>query len=623
VAAGSNPAVPTLRTALRDALPALLVAATVGQLARHFGGWYPSTWGWASVGLLFVAACALILRQDIRLGRLEIALVAALVALTAWTGLSWLWSNSPPRSMLELERTSMYLAGTLAFLVVARRRSFVAILASLLVVDVAICVHALATRLFPDHFVVPSVLGARLGGVLTYANALGIVAVIGLLLALAFAVDGERAWARSLAAAATVPLVLTLFFTFSRGSWLALGVGLAAGVALDPARRRLVATIAPLSAVSALVVWLAWRSAPLTSFGDPAAAAPDGHRLAVATVLLSLAAATAVQLRPRWRALGAVAVVAVAFVPSSSAPASPAAPSASTPVQAGAPAPTGAPKPTPAAPGPDQTARLFAATSSYRSDYWRVAARDFADHPVAGSGAGTYALAWIAHRPNPTIAQDAHNLYLETLAELGVIGLSLLLVALAIPFVAASRVRRLPLVWGAFAAYAAFVAHAGVDWDWELPAVTFAGLFCGLALVVAAREQDRELSLSAVQRGVALAAVLLLTAFGFVALVGNRAEARSLHAAWRGDWKTTGTEARRARTWAPWSTQALVLAADADAYQGDYGTAVELIRQAVRKDPGDWDLWDRLATVTQGAEHERALARVSRLNPLSGRTTAP
>ena len=70
---------------------------------------------------------------------------------------------------------------------------------------------------------------------LTYANALGIVAAMGLLLALAFAVDGGRAWVRSLAAAATVPLVLTLFFTFSRGRGLHSAVGIAAGVALEPA----------------------------------------------------------------------------------------------------------------------------------------------------------------------------------------------------------------------------------------------------------------------------------------------------------------------------------------------------------------------------------------------------
>src|SRR5215208_7613074 len=31
--------------------------------------------------------------------------------------------------------------------------------------------------------------------------------------------------------------------------------------------------------------------------------------------------------------------------------------------------------------------------------------------------------------------------------------------------------------------YAAFLAHAAQDWDWELPAVTTAGLACGAAAI--------------------------------------------------------------------------------------------------------------------------------------------
>ena len=77
--------------------------------------------------------------------------------------------------------------------------------------------------------------------------------------------------------------------------------------------------------------------------------------------------------------------------------------------------------------------------------------------------------------------RDVHNLYLETLAEQGPIGLALLVAMLGIPLVGAWRARRIPIVPAAFGAYVAYLAHASIDWDWELTAVTIAALACGIA----------------------------------------------------------------------------------------------------------------------------------------------
>ena len=74
---------------------------------------------------------------------------------------------------------------------------------------------------------------------------------------------------------------------------------------------------------------------------------------------------------------------------------------------------------------------------------------------------------------------DAHSLYLETLAELGLVGLGLLVLVLAPPLAGAFRGASAAAAGG----YVAFLVHAGVDWDWEMPAVTIAGLFCGAALM--------------------------------------------------------------------------------------------------------------------------------------------
>jgi O-antigen ligase len=124
-----------------------------------------------------------------------------------------------------------------------------------------------------------------------------------------------------------------------------------------------------------------------------------------------------------------------------------------------------------------------------RPHYWHVAWREVTLNPVLGSGAGTFERYWLLYRPVDSFARDAHNLYLETLAELGPIGLALLLAALGLPLLVL-RGRRDPVLATAAAGYVAYLVHAAVDWDWELPAVTLCGLVCGCSLLVATRRSD-------------------------------------------------------------------------------------------------------------------------------------
>ncbi len=135
----------------------------------------------------------------------------------------------------------------------------------------------------------------------------------------------------------------------------------------------------------------------------------------------------------------------------------------------------------------DLNSRLFSLSNNGRTVLWHSALADFRAHPVVGSGAGSFGRWWLAHRTTGYFVEDAHNLYVQTLAEGGVIGFALLVALLAIPLVAAVRSRRHPLVAPAFGAYVAFLAHAAVDWDWQMPAVTLFALFTAAVLVAAAR----------------------------------------------------------------------------------------------------------------------------------------
>lgn len=117
-----------------------------------------------------------------------------------------------------------------------------------------------------------------------------------------------------------------------------------------------------------------------------------------------------------------------------------------------------------------------------RAAYWRVAAKDFGSHVAVGSGAGTYAAYWNRHPQRVYFAPlNAHSLYLQTGAELGVVGLALLLALLAPPL--SSIGSRDPIRLGAACGFLAFVLHAGVDWDWEMPVVTTAALYFASVLV--------------------------------------------------------------------------------------------------------------------------------------------
>src|SRR5204863_1288871 len=73
----------------------------------------------------------------------------------------------------------------------------------------------------------------------------------------------------------------------------------------------------------------------------------------------------------------------------------------------------------------NESRRLFSLSGNSRSEYWHVAWREVKDHPWLGGGAGSFQRFWLRHRRLGLPVLDAHSLYLETLAELGPVGLAL------------------------------------------------------------------------------------------------------------------------------------------------------------------------------------------------------
>ena len=121
-----------------------------------------------------------------------------------------------------------------------------------------------------------------------------------------------------------------------------------------------------------------------------------------------------------------------------------------------------------------------------RSDLYRVAIDGFEARPLIGGGAGSFEVRYARERDVDVKIRDAHSLPLETLSELGAVGMLLLLgfvgavAAAARRSIAGKGVIRPAEAAAVTAAFAVWLAHACVDWDWEMPALT------GIAIVLSA-----------------------------------------------------------------------------------------------------------------------------------------
>jgi hypothetical protein len=607
--------------AARAVLAGLLTGAAVAATASVDGGYFPPAWGWSALAFLLAAASTLIVVDRVDVSRLDALFVGGLAAVVAWAGASVLWSESVPRSVLELERGIVYAAGAAAILLLVRSGGSPWIIGGVLGAAGGVAAYALATRLYPDRFGYDLETGYQLARPLGYWNALGILAALGIVLALAFAEVGRRAV--RLAAAALLPvLATTLYFTFSRGALVALAAGLVVTLALHPRRLRLIAASATAGVPAAIAVALASGSEGLAREQAPlAVAAREGHRLAAAVVALAAVAAV-LALGFEWLARRVVVSAVVRRAVGGALLATAAAAVLAVVVAAGGPfelvtrARDAFTAPLPAT-GGQLEGRLFSVSGNGRADYWRVALDAYREEPLLGTGAGTYEIHWTRDRPTAFDARDAHNLYLETLAEVGPVGLALLIATLATPFFALGAARRRPLVAGAAGAYAAYLTHAALDWDWELPAITLAGLACGAALLVAARRPEDERLLRGRHRALGLTAVGVAAAFAFVTYVGNSALAVSSDAATQGEYERAASEARRAARWAPWASDPWEAIGEAELVRGEELEARRSFRTAIEKDPGDWELWYGLARASDGPERAAALERARRMNPRS------
>ena len=605
----------------RSAEAALLVAlaALLATAVFHGGGSRVDSLASVGIAALVVAGLAYgaALRGALPLPRLErgaAAGVAGAVALTLWAGVSIAWSIAGDLSWDWLGRGLVYLAflglGLLAGAVATGARRLAGVLA--LVVGAAVGWALLGVAipsLFPDGDRI-----ARLREPVGYWNALALLADTAIALGLWLATD-RRVALRLGGALLSYGGALAVLLTQSRAGV----VGALAVIALWLllSRERLADALRiVIAAGPALVVggWAFTRDALVEDGVLRADRVSDGRVFAVLALVGALVVALATWRVPLDRLVaergrlvrrllvlccalvlvgGAVGLVAKVGDPFSWA---------SSQFSGGECA--------------NVPGRLADLCANNRVAWWKESLRIARDRPLGGSGAGTFAIARLRHRTDATQASEPHSVPFQVLADLGVVGLSLLMVTVAGAVLGVRRGLRLSGTEDRRAASAlaclvlAFGVHALVDYDLDFLAVSAPALVALGALLAVGRPHARIRARvpELVALGTVTAAAVLAVAFPALA---DKEVRRSFDATDAGRIAEGVRLANRARLLNPLSLgplEARAYAADAD---GDERAAVAWYERATRLQPENPDPWYDLGLYHVIATHDLCAAYVA------------
>lgn len=567
----------------------------------------------AAIVLWWAAIIAIVLGLWPRAPVPKPALLAGmcLTGLAALTVLSLAWASDDGRAFSEIVRVLSYL-GLFAAIVLASRPGrarfwLVGLALGLGVVAIFALGSRLEPSIFPDDEVGTRISNTRalLSYPLGYWVGTGVCMSLALTLFAWLSSAGVTRWGRALATAALPAPVLALFLTSSQVAVVTLAAGLLVLLAMGPRRAQLMVGLALGSAGAALLLLKAVTGPELLNADmlSTAAAKRQGHELAGLTVLVSAgvgavrfaldawAESFQVALKPARNARRAgLALAALTLVTATYA---------LSPLERlrsfTAPPPPGADNAT-------VTSSFANVSSSGRYQFWEAAIDGLRSEPLTGLGAGQYESWWAQHGTLAVFIRDAHSWFLETLAELGLPGLALIVGFVAVVLLAARRARKDgsddPALPAAVAVFVAGLMAASIDWMWELPAafapvVLAAALLTGPALGPRLRRAPSRFGLGV--------GVLLI---GWLAILASAAtlvmEAKlndSRDAFDRGDLRAAIEDAEEASSVQPWAAAPYLQRARLLEQAGDLAGAERAAMEAVERAPNDLVAWEDVARI--------------------------
>ncbi|HYI74845.1 MAG TPA: O-antigen ligase family protein [Gaiellaceae bacterium] len=513
----------------------LLLGAVFAGDGSDVGGILPV--GGAAVAVLAVSLVLVALGRAPapRVGRWGAMLVAALVGLTVWIGVTMSWSIVADRSWDAFNKAIAYCAFLgvgIVFVAVGREmgaRLVGWILSAVLGVTLAWALVAKAVpALDPEGDRV-----ARLREPIGYWNALALLADVAIVLGLWLASEsGHRRVVRVLGAVLVYGATLALMLTLSR-TGVVVGVAVIALWLLVGAERLQSTLVLAASAGPAVLVgaWAFMRPALTEDVAARSDRVSDGAVLGVLTlvgaavvvVLVTVGLARSLEPTTRRRlgrvliAVAAAGVLAVGVAASVSA----------------ADAVTSSRDCREVVNDPS---RLGSLDANLRLCWWEEALDVFDHHGVEGAGAGSFEIARKRFREDARNVVQPHSVPLQHLADGGVAGIALfVLVILAGAAVCVCTLRRLAGAERAAAAAlvaapAAYAIHALVDYNWDFLAVTAPTALALGALAGAGRAAGAARTRPLLAVGALLVAALALASFSFPRLADRelRASTREL-----------------------------------------------------------------------------------------------
>lgn len=583
---------------------------------------------WWVLGL----ACAFGVLPAGRMSAAQRVAVAALLGLAAWTLVGLAWTSSAERTVQETLRVVAYTGVVLLVAWAFRARHRAALVAAVSVGCAVICVLALVARLAPEllrsALAKSGYAASRLDFPFNYWNALGCWAAMTLALALAHSAHAPARWQRgaALAIAALAPVVI--YLTYSRAATLNVALACVLVIALS-SRRWLVAINAAVAVAAAAAVIVVIRAHPAIARGTgiEGRTAVALALIAAAGVALALAAGAPherlarLQLPPRiWKRARLALLPAILLAA----------------IVAG---PDLARNAWESFQQPDKQivtdpARRLITLGGNRHDLWPVAIDVFDREPVHGIGAGTFEFAWNADPRRSGHVIDAHSLYLESLAELGLPGAVLVVIALGGLLVASLRApfrvgngAGRGAAAGAAAAFVVFCVSAGVDWMWESTAVALTALVLGAVAAAgapprapapdAAPAVARRWRVRTAGAVVALAAILAQ----LPTLVAASQIRASQAAVGRGQLVEALADANAAADSAPWAASGYLQRALVLERVGQFAMAEHVAAHATRLESRNWTLWLVLGRIrAERGQLTTALAAVARARELNPRS---
>lgn len=374
--------------------------------------------------------------------------VGLLLAFSALTALSVIWSVQPDESFRDAGRMLAYsgLFGASVALARAFPSRWPAVLGGVALAAVVVCAYALLTKVLPRQLDANDVY-ARLRAPYDYWNATGLTAAMGVICCLWLgARRAGHALLSALAYPATGLMLVTLMLAYSRGALVALALGLALWFCLVPLRLRGAAVLIAGTLGAGVVVAWDFSKHTLTTEGIELGARVTAGRelgalLVAMLVLLTLAGlaigfqtgrqAPSATLRTRAGAalLAILAVAVIGFagalavshrgLPGSISHAFHSLTDTNAKVA--------------------NTPGRLTAVASVRARYWSEALKVFKAHPLLGAGAEGYRTARLRYRTAPIEVRHAHGFVVQTLADLGLVGMAIALALLVAWMVAAGR----------------------------------------------------------------------------------------------------------------------------------------------------------------------------------------